>query len=87
MLTLCVGQDCPLKYDCYRFSIEAYGRQNYFGSSPFDGQKCAYFVENTPQLQQLAYYVWLEEGKPEGKQTHHWEVAKTKLRELKEEKP
>jgi hypothetical protein len=40
-ITMCTGDDCPLKENCYRFTAEASKYlQSYFLTSPFDGKTC-----------------------------------------------
>lgn len=79
-ITLCGGGECPLKYACFRFTAEAYGRQDYFGSVPFKAGNCEHFMDNTAQIRQIAYYLWLEAGKPEGEHEKHWLKAQEAIR-------
>jgi hypothetical protein len=49
-ITMCEGNDCPLKEKCYRFTaIESITHQSYFSSPPYDSKKenCEYFWEDT----------------------------------------
>lgn len=32
-------------------------------------------ISNQQHIQELAYYLWLSEGKPEGQSAKHWHVA------------
>ena len=54
-LTKCSDHDCPMKYDCHRYTVAPNPhRQSYFGKSPLkhvekDGQivpECEYFWDN-----------------------------------------
>ncbi len=76
-ITLCGGGTCPIKSKCYRYTAEVFGRQDFFGSLPFDFAKnlCEHFLENTEQVKKQAYFIWLAQGKPEGQETAHWEEA------------
>lgn len=80
----CMGGDCPLKNDCYRFTSETLGRQDFFGSVPYNlkDKSCEHFWDNNSQIQALAYLIWLDEGKPNGKAREHWEKAKSKVLEI-----
>jgi len=40
-ITMCTGEGCPLKENCYRFTAEASKyMQSYFLTPPFDGKTC-----------------------------------------------
>ena len=39
-ITMCTGDGCPLKENCYRFTAEKSKRQSYFFTPPFDGKIC-----------------------------------------------
>ena len=40
-ITMCTGNGCPLKENCYRFTAEkSEYRQSYFFTPPFDGKTC-----------------------------------------------
>ena len=40
-ITMCTGDGCPLKENCYRFtSIASEYRHSYFFTPPFDGKTC-----------------------------------------------
>lgn len=88
-VTMCPGGDCPLKQDCYRFRAEPLGRQDYFGSPPYDftSQSCEYFWPPRPildaDIQTRAYYIWQREGCPEGKAGEHWLQAKRECEEAR----
>ena len=46
-ITMCSGEDCPLKESCYRFTAESNEfRQSYFLTPPFDGKTCEKYCES-----------------------------------------
>jgi hypothetical protein len=46
-ITMCKGENCKLKHNCYRFKAEPNKhRQSYFSEPPFKGNKCKYYWEN-----------------------------------------
>jgi hypothetical protein len=47
-ITMCVGGECPIKEDCYRFIAEPNPYwQSYFENVPYDFEKkdCNYYME------------------------------------------
>lgn len=42
-ITLCTGEGCPLKDECYRYKAKPSERQSYFDRPPNKGDKCEYF--------------------------------------------
>ncbi|HEU4326840.1 MAG TPA: DUF2934 domain-containing protein [Roseiflexaceae bacterium] len=75
----CYGDGCPLRGDCYRFTQPSPGRDA-FGSLPYDAAagECDYFVSNLPSeeaVRAAAYYIWLREGRPGGREQPHWDEA------------
>jgi hypothetical protein len=42
-ITLCTGEGCPLKDECYRYKAKPSERQSYFERPPYKGDKCDYF--------------------------------------------
>lgn len=32
-------------------------------------------ISNQQHIQELAYYLWISEGKPEGRSERHWQLA------------
>jgi hypothetical protein len=45
-ITMCKGEECPLKEQCLRYrATPSYFRQSYFLSPPYDEGKCSEFVE------------------------------------------
>ena len=83
-ITKCFGDSCPRKMQCYRFTSETLGRQDFFGQIPFDKSSniCSYFWDNTSQIQVIAYHIWEKEGKPQGQDKLHWEQAKEALSQM-----
>lgn len=80
-ITLCSGEGCPVRKYCKRSTLEVLGRQDFFGTVPFDStsKNCSYFYENEAfrTLQrQKAYQLWQQEGKPHGKDLEHWQAAR-----------
>ncbi len=46
-ITMCKGENCKLKHNCYRFKANpSKYRQSYFLTPPFKGNKCKYYWEN-----------------------------------------
>ncbi len=45
-ITMCTGDGCPLKENCYRFTSIASERQSYFFTPPFDGKTCEMYWES-----------------------------------------
>jgi hypothetical protein len=86
-MTMCPGQDCPLKNECYRFRGVVYGRFDAFGSPPYDRQKgsCEQFYDiarlkpTERQIRDKAYYQWLAAGRPEGQADAIWMAAHDEL--------
>ncbi|CAH0995391.1 hypothetical protein EMA8858_01512 [Emticicia aquatica] len=79
-ITLCAGGDCPIKQYCYRHTAEILGRQDFFGSVPFDytTKKCYYFLKNEAYFEQIrknAYKIWENNGKPDNSSVSHWQLA------------
>ncbi|MBD2201222.1 DUF2934 domain-containing protein [Calothrix sp. FACHB-1219] len=87
-ITLCPGQNCPIKQECYRFTAEILGRQDFFGTPPYKltTNSCEFFITNRPneaQIRRLAYTIWEKTGYPEGKSVEHWLQAEKELTALK----
>ncbi len=80
-ITLCSGEGCPLRKYCKRSTLEVLGRQDFFGTVPFNTttKDCDYFYENETfrALQrEKAYQLWQQEGNPHGKDEQHWQEAR-----------
>ena len=56
-ITMCKGQDCPLRESCYRYTAPANPfRQSYFLTEPVDELgDCDEWVDNNP---------WVQKGQP-----------------------
>lgn len=80
-IILCGGGNCPLKQNCYRNTAEVFGRQDFFGSLPFDfvANECVHFLTNIEQVRKRAYYIWKEKGSPEGQAEVIWAEAESKI--------
>jgi hypothetical protein len=89
-ITMCTGGDCTLKSNCLRFTGAKYGRQDFFGSVPYNGQdkSCEYLMDDRPkesEVQQYAYQLWQKEGRPVGRDLEHWFRAQKDLLERNRE--
>jgi Protein of unknown function (DUF2934) len=87
-VTMCLGQNCPIKQDCYRFTAKIRGRQNFFGEAPYNfaTNSCEHFISNRPDDDKIclrAYEIWQQTGYPDGKSVEHWLQAENELIELK----
>ncbi|OUL30553.1 hypothetical protein BV378_03445 [Nostoc sp. RF31YmG] len=87
-ITMCPGQNCPIKQDCYRFTAEILGRQDFFGTDPysFTTNSCDYFISNRPdddKIRLKAYEIWQKSGYSDGNSVEHWLQAEKELIELK----
>ena len=46
-ITMCKGEGCPLKKNCYRFTAKPFEfRQSYFITSPIKDSECEYYWFN-----------------------------------------
>ncbi len=80
-ITLCSGEGCPVKKYCERSTLEVLGRQDFFGTVPFDTvtRDCRFFYENETfrSLQrEKAYQLWQQAGEQHGKDLQHWQEAR-----------
>jgi len=83
----CPGGDCPQRSECLRYRAEVYGRQDFFGSPPYDRatQSCEHFIPlsslmPTPEaIRTSAYHLWQREGCPEGRSVELWLRAERAL--------
>ncbi|BAY11820.1 DUF2934 domain-containing protein [Calothrix sp. NIES-2098] len=87
-IIMCPGQSCPIKHDCYRFTSEILGRQDFFGTDPysFSTNSCEYFISNRPDEDSIrlkAYEIWQKSGYADGKSVEHWLQAERELTGLK----
>jgi hypothetical protein len=84
----CEGGECPQRERCLRYRGERAGRQDFFGSPPFDRSsgECEHFVDiatldpTDEQIRSNAYYLWLSAGRPEGCADEHWSAAERALK-------
>jgi hypothetical protein len=44
-ISMCMGNDCPLKESCYRYKAEPCDYQSYFMESPYKNEKCDHYWE------------------------------------------
>ena len=50
-ITMCYGQDCPYKNQCYRYTAKPSELQSYFIDAPIKDSKCDYYCgENAEQI-------------------------------------
>ena len=50
-ITKCMGDGCPIKEKCYRYTAKESTYQSYFTKAPFDGEKCdMYWGENAEYI-------------------------------------
>ena len=42
-ITMCEGEDCPIKHKCYRFRAKSSEWQSYFVRPPYSMDGCKYF--------------------------------------------
>lgn len=59
--TMCVGEDCPMRKDCYRYRAIPSVRQSFFTVPPYMGKDCSYFW----QLEKGHHIRCIEELEPE----------------------
>jgi len=80
-ITKCPAKKCSKKYDCFRYTAVSVGRVATFSSTPQikEGGECKNFVDNTFQIERLAYFLWLDAGKPEGMANAHYMKAKSNI--------
>ncbi len=46
-ITMCQGNDCPIKHKCYRHEAKpSEYRQSYFSEVPYESDDCDYFWDN-----------------------------------------
>ncbi|HNF14530.1 MAG TPA: DUF2934 domain-containing protein [Leptospiraceae bacterium] len=85
-ICMCPGGDCPQKKHCLRYTGKVRGRQDFFGSAPFDKKTglCDHFYDDRPkhdQIQELAYWIWEEKRRPASKDLEIWLEAEKILQE------
>lgn len=83
-ITRCIGTDCPIKQNCYRFTNKIFGRQDFFAKVPYDfiTHSCNHFMSNRPDentIRLRAYEIWQKMGYPDGKSLEHWLQAEKEL--------
>jgi hypothetical protein len=79
-ITLCAGGDCPIQQFCHRNTAEIIGRQDFFGSLPFNfsEKKCTYFLKNEAYFEYIrkkAYEIWKRNNEQKDNSLSHWQVA------------
>jgi hypothetical protein len=83
-ITHCWGGNCPLQDTCLRCTAVIGGRQDFFGSSPFNKitGDCEHYWDDRPseeKISQLAYQLWQQSGCQHGNAVTHWLVARKQL--------
>ncbi|MES2518426.1 MAG: DUF2934 domain-containing protein [Bacteroidota bacterium] len=84
-ITMCGGGDCPIKRLCYRHNAEIEGRQDFFGSIPFDfsTNTCQSFwkdIQVDEQIRLRAYQIWESHGRLHSDDTlSHWQQAENEF--------
>jgi hypothetical protein len=83
-VTHCVGQDCPLKETCLRYTAAIVGRQDFFTSAPYNflTHSCELFWDDRPTelaIRQLAYALWQNSGDHQNNALADWSQARQQL--------
>ncbi|MBD2593160.1 hypothetical protein BCD64_25505 [Nostoc sp. MBR 210] len=84
-ITLCPGKNCPIQKNCYRFTAEIIGRQDFFVEPPYSfvNNCCEYFISNLPDesaIRVKAYEIWQKKGCPGDKAWENWLEAEKELK-------
>ena len=83
--TMCPGEACPLRNDCYRYRAVPAARQDWLVRPPFDPgtRGCEGFVAlpaiTEEQIRMRAYLLWQEAGEPHGQAERYWHRAESEL--------
>ncbi|BAY82835.1 hypothetical protein NIES267_23200 [Calothrix parasitica NIES-267] len=83
-ITLCPGESCLIKQNCYRFTLKVLGRQNFFTQIPCNSttNSCEHFISNRPPEEKIrikAYQIWQQMGRPSGQSLECWLKAEKEL--------
>ncbi|MEO0933465.1 MAG: DUF2934 domain-containing protein [Cyanobacteria bacterium J06641_2] len=83
-ITLCPGENCPIKQNCYRFTLQVMGRQNFFTQIPYNSStnSCKHFISNLPREEKIrikAYEIWQQMGCPSSQSLECWLKAEKEL--------
>jgi hypothetical protein len=61
-ITMCSGDGCPLKDECFRYTATPSPRQSYFVKAPFKKENgkvmCDHFWESDMELKHPSYRQW-----------------------------
>lgn len=87
-LCRCSGGGCLLKNNCLRHTAAVYGRQDFFGTPPYESTSntCNYYIDDRPShkaIQELAYSLWQKGGCPSGQNEAYWLEAEQYLLDKK----
>ncbi|WP_394994051.1 hypothetical protein, partial [Emticicia sp.] len=79
-ITLCAGGDCPIKQFCNRHTAEILGRQDFFGSIPFDffNKNCSFFIKNDNYFGHIrlkAFEIWEMSLNQSQNSLQYWQLA------------
>lgn len=79
-ICMCLDSECPFNENCLRYTATVYGRQDFFGSSPFSKLTgiCTYYIDDRPSetdIKEKAYFMWQEAGCPIGNDVFFWKKA------------
>ncbi len=85
-ITMCIGEGCLIKKLCYRHNAEIEGRQDFFGSLPFNFEtnSCDSFWEDAIVYEKIrlkAYQIWKANGRIFGQDLLHWQQAEKEFME------
>lgn len=83
-VTHCVGQECPLKETCLRYTAVIVGKQDFFASAPYNflTHSCELYWDDRPTeeaIRQLAYALWQNGGCLQNNALAHWLQARQQL--------
>jgi hypothetical protein len=83
-ITLCLGKNCPIKQNCYRFTAKIPGRKNFFTNIPYNvtTDSCENLIGNHPSENKIrlkADQIWQQMGCPNGKSVECWLQAEKQL--------
>jgi hypothetical protein len=86
-VTMCSGDDCPLRARCYRAVAVACARQDWLARAPFDAARgeCSWFWDvaavapTEAAIRERAHALWLARGCPEGDAATDWQRARAEL--------
>jgi len=83
---MCPGGDCPLRFNCLRFTAMIAGRQDFFGSPPYSSESghCQFYNDERPTYKETAlaaYFLWEKDGYKSDSDVDYWIQAEQELLE------